>query len=68
MIKIIIALLIVGIFCFLIGFILGYMFLRTKSFFGGFLITENKEIKYAQLKDTKIIEEGNFVTFKIIEG
>lgn len=53
-------------FFFVLGFILGYLYLRTKCNYGGILMTDQKEnITYAKIEDESVITEGNYVTFRI---
>lgn len=53
-------------FFFVLGFILGYFFIRTRCKYGGILFTDEEEhITYAKLEDEKVITEGEYVTFKI---
>lgn len=51
---------------FVLGFILGYLYLRTKCNYGGIIMTDQKEnITYAKIEDESVITEGNYVTFRI---
>lgn len=53
-------------FFFILGFFLGYFFIRTRCKYGGMLLTDNEEnITYAKLEDKSVITEGSYVTFKI---
>ena len=53
-------------FFFVLGFILGYLYLRTKCNYGGIIMTDQKEnITYAKIEDESVITEGNYVTFRI---
>ena len=55
-----------SIFTFITGFILGYWFLRSKCFFGGILVLDEEEKMYTQIESPELLEEGNWITFKII--
>ena len=66
MIKFIILNTIIFIIVLLVGFILGFNYLKRKAFFGGFLILTGNGGIQASFESEEVLEEGNFITLKIV--
>ena len=65
--MIVLLIVLTSVFTFIAGFITGYMFLRTKLFYGGELVIDDDNNLCAQFKSENVVDEGNFITLKIIK-